>query len=423
VRDHAIDLAIKGGGHSPNGSSSSSGGLVIDLARHFRSVSVDPAAKTVAAGGGCTWKDVDAASAPYGLACIGGTVSSTGIGGYSLHGGFGPLQGLYGLAVDNLLAVTIVTASGEVVHASAENEYSDLFWGVRGAGGNFGVVTEFVFRAHPVSEVFGGIVGFPVEKFEEIVQISLKVSNAGGRAYAAAFLMCFPPTFDPIAILGILYVGSEQEGREFFKEIFELDGLLMANVKTQSYAEYNNASDPLFPPMRRYTMKAGLATPPYSNELLGKLRSEWLETVTENTGLKGALIMIEMHDQSNRARVPVNATPFRFRDKANLMGLIVRYDDAALDAVAREFANRICKIVVDVESEKSGNLAGEYANFDPATEMVILPNVGDSKEDAIKARSEELYGSNYPRLQELKAKYDSTNLFNKWCVSCLRLRN
>ena len=153
-REQATEISVRGGGHNVAGLAVTDGGLMIDLAP-MKGIRVDPARRTVWAQGGVTWKELNRAAAGHGLATTGGVVSSTGIAGLTLGGGEGWLMGKYGLTIDNLLAVEVVTADGQVVTASAEHN-PDLFWALRGGGGNFGVATSFEYRAHPVSTVYGG---------------------------------------------------------------------------------------------------------------------------------------------------------------------------------------------------------------------------------------------------------------------------
>src|SRR5437870_9405221 len=162
-----LPIAVRGGGHNGGGLGSVDDGVVIDLSL-LRSVSVDPGTRTVRVGGGCTWADVDAATHEHGLAVPCGIISTTGVGGLTLGGGIGHLTRGYGLTVDNLLAADVVLADGRSVKASAD-ENEDLFWAVRGGGGNFGVVTEFTFRAHPVSGVVGGPTFWAIEQTDEIL--------------------------------------------------------------------------------------------------------------------------------------------------------------------------------------------------------------------------------------------------------------
>jgi len=168
AREEGFDLSVRGGAHSAPGFGTNDGGLVIDLSG-LRSVAVDKDAQTVRAGGGCTWAGFNEATNAYGLATTGGIIGSTGIAGLTLGGGIGYLSRKYGLSCDNLLSAEVVTADGQVVSAS-EKEHEDLFWALRGGGGNFGVVTTFEYRLHPVSEVYGGPIAYPVDRADEVLR-------------------------------------------------------------------------------------------------------------------------------------------------------------------------------------------------------------------------------------------------------------
>jgi FAD/FMN-containing dehydrogenase len=167
AREQNLLLAVRGGGHNGGGLGVCDDGLVIDLSG-LRGVRVDPKARTARVGGGCVWGDVDHATHAYGLACPSGIISTTGVGGLTLGGGIGHLSRKYGLSIDNLLEADVVLADGRVVTASAD-ENPDLFWAIRGGGGNFGVVTSFLFRLHPVKEIIGGPTFWPIEQSAEVL--------------------------------------------------------------------------------------------------------------------------------------------------------------------------------------------------------------------------------------------------------------
>jgi len=176
ARAHDLPLAVRGGGHNGGGLGSVDDGVVADLSP-LRSVSVDAQARTVRVGGGCTWAEVDAATHEHGLAVPCGVISTTGVGGLTLGGGIGHLTRGCGLTIDNLLAAEVVLADGEQVRASAD-ENAELFWALRGGGGNFGVVTEFTFRAHPVSDVVGGPTFWPLEQTDDVLAAYRSARNA-----------------------------------------------------------------------------------------------------------------------------------------------------------------------------------------------------------------------------------------------------
>src|SRR5689334_20888609 len=167
AREQGLVLAVRGGGHNGPGLGTCDDGLVIDLSR-MKGIRVDPANRTVRVEGGCVWGDVDHATHPFGLATPSGFISSTGVGGLTLGGGIGYLSRTYGLTIDNLLGVDMVLADGSFVSASAD-EHPDLFWAVRGGGGNFGVVTSFLFKLHPISTVYGGPMFWPLERAGEVL--------------------------------------------------------------------------------------------------------------------------------------------------------------------------------------------------------------------------------------------------------------
>ena len=210
ARESGMPLAVRGGGHNAAGLSVCDDGIVIDLSS-MKAVTVDPAARTARVEGGATWGDFDAATAPYGLATTGGLISSTGVGGLTLGGGLGWLMRAYGLASDNLLSVEVVTADGRLVTAS-EAQNSDLFWGLRGGGGNFGIATSFQFRLHPVDTVLAGMLVFPLEQAGEVLGLYREVTaNAPDELAIFAPLMTTPEGAKVIALI-VCYDGPIADG-------------------------------------------------------------------------------------------------------------------------------------------------------------------------------------------------------------------
>ena len=186
TEQHVLPLAVCGGGHSTSGDSSSDGGMVIDLAR-MRSTSVDPQSETITFGGGCTWEDVNGALWKHGLATVSGTVADTGVGGLILCGGYGYLTGRHGLALDCLLSCEVVLANGDIVIAS-KDENTDLFWGLRGAGPNFGIVTSFTSQGYPQGDCWAGFLGFPPEKLDELINFGNHFSKRTLEFQCLAFI-------------------------------------------------------------------------------------------------------------------------------------------------------------------------------------------------------------------------------------------
>ena len=209
---HKIPLTARGGGHSTSGASSSDGGMVIDLSR-MRKVCVDTAARTVTFEGGCIFGDVDDALAAQGLATVGGLYNQTGVGGLILGGGHGFLTARYGLSIDNLVSVSMVLADGAIVEVN-ENHKPDLFWGVRGAGAQLGIVTRFTSRVYPQGDVWGGPLLFGLDKVPELVAFANEFHNRNvpDHNLIIAFGTAPEEYTTPVAIAGVFYNGPAKEG-------------------------------------------------------------------------------------------------------------------------------------------------------------------------------------------------------------------
>src|SRR5215470_19755595 len=220
ARDSGLVVAVRGGGHSFSGLSTCDDGMQIDL-RGLKSIIVDPLARTARAGGGVRWGEFDAATQAHGLHTPGGRVTTTGLGGFTTGGGYGWTSCKYGLACDNLISAEVVIADGSVVRASEES-HADLFWGIRGGGGNFGIVTEFEFRLHPLGpDVLAGLALFPVERAPDVLRAWRDWSDAAPDevASACAVVNAPPEEFVPPGLRGkpvlgviVLYVGDPETG-------------------------------------------------------------------------------------------------------------------------------------------------------------------------------------------------------------------
>lgn len=246
--EHNLDIAVKGGGHSTAGASSTNGGLLIDLNTHINTTTVDAEKKTIRVGGGALWGAVDAALAPHGLAAVGGTVADTGVGGLTLGGGFGWLSVKHGLVIDNLLECTVVLANGRIVKSSNE-ENADLFWGLRGAGQNFGVVSEFKFQAYDQGDMWAGFLMFPPtpDHITKVVEVCNSIvmtgpdgnSKATGKADCAFGILKPPPAGGQIVFfVGVVFDGPEEQGKELFKDLLDL-GPMMSTMAMVTYEKAN----------------------------------------------------------------------------------------------------------------------------------------------------------------------------------------
>jgi hypothetical protein len=235
ANDHSIDVAIKGGGHSTAGASSTNGGLLIDMRSGMHSVAVDTDKQRLHVQGGAIWGDVDAAAWQHGLATVGGTVADTGVGGLTLGGGYGVLSGQRGLVIDNMVSATVVLASGEVKQAS-DSENADLFWALRGAGQNFGVTTEFVLQAYPQGDLFMGMMVFAPSK-ENVAKLVVAINElhgiqetadgpktkAGGRTMTLIGVVKPPAAGGQTMILVLVSCDTDEAiGRELYKDFLEI---------------------------------------------------------------------------------------------------------------------------------------------------------------------------------------------------------
>ena len=233
--ENGLDLAVKGGGHSTAGASSTNGGILIDLQSHMRKVTVDTEKHLIHVQGGALWGDVDDAAWNHGLATVGGTVADTGVGGLTLGGGYGVLSGAYGLVIDNTVSFETVLANGEIKRSSKE-ENPDLFWACNGAGQNFGVTTEFVLQAFPQEKIYMGTMLFPAT--DEVISKLVSALNelysvqdtpegprtkSRGRAMSLVGFAKPPPAEGKTMVLmNAVYDGPEEEGKKMFQPFFDI---------------------------------------------------------------------------------------------------------------------------------------------------------------------------------------------------------
>ena len=264
ARDHGLLLAVRGGGHNGAGLGTCDDGVVIDLSL-LKEIEVDSQAATVRVGGGCTWGEVDAATHAAGLATPSGIISTTGVGGLTLGGGLGHLTRKYGLAIDNLVAAELVLASGERARASAE-ENADLYWAIRGGGGNFGVVTSFTFKLHPVSTVFAGPTFWPVELGAEVLSVYREFLPSAPRELNGFFCFATVPPAPPFPeelhlrkACGVVWchVGSEEEATRAMAPLMDaLPEPLLHGVQSMPYPALQSAFDGLYPAGEQWYWRA-----------------------------------------------------------------------------------------------------------------------------------------------------------------------
>jgi FAD/FMN-containing dehydrogenase len=254
ARDNGVDLAVRGGGHSAAGFGTCDGGLVIDMANR-KGIRVDPERQTARAEGGCTWGDYNHATHAFGLASTGGVVSTTGIAGLTLGGGIGYLARKYGLSCDHLISADVVTADGRFLTAS-EKDNSDLFWALRGGTGNFGVVTSFEYKLHPVDMVYGGPIIYSLEDGEKVAKFYREYIAEAPEEFGTfvGFHQGPPVPFlpeewhgKPVCVIVGMWTGPLEEGERLWKPFFDVAPAVGSHVGTMPYPALNAAFDPLLP--------------------------------------------------------------------------------------------------------------------------------------------------------------------------------
>jgi FAD/FMN-containing dehydrogenase len=393
AREQNLLLSIKGGGHNVAGNAVNDGGIVIDLSQ-MRGVHVDASTQTVRAQGGATWGDADRETQLFGLAVPGGVVSTTGIAGLTLHGGVGHLRRKYGLSIDNLLSVDIVTADGKLLRASAtENE--DLFWAVRGAGSNFGVVTSFEFRAHPVGPmVMVGAVFYSLDDVKTLLPAWRDyMATAPDELSSLAICWSVPPgdPFPPehhgkdVLIVAAVYSGSVEDGEPVVQPLRELAQPLIDLSGPWPWLGLQSGFDALFPKGQlRY----------WKSRSLAELSEAAIDDIADFASRRPSPLtdIVVWHHGGAMSRVGETETAYGGRDASFLVTAETSWTDPAQTDEAIAWG-RECWDAMGKHST-----GGLYLNF---------AGLGEEKEALVRAG----YGVNYDRLAALKAKYDPTNLF------------
>ena len=390
ARENGLEIAVRGGGHSVPGFGTVDDGLVIDLSG-MRAVTVDPGSKTASAQGGATWGDLNDATNVHGLATTGGIISTTGVAGLSLGGGIGYLARGAGLSCDNLLSAVVVTADGQTVTANA-NEHEDLYWALRGGGGNFGVATSLEFRLHPVAEIYGGPMFFEVADAGDVLRwfrgfIADAPEEFGGfPAWQIAPPLPFVPEErhgEPFLAFVACWAGPVEQGEQMLKPLHDVAPVVAEHVGPMPYPALNSAFDGLVPPGLQHYWKAN-----FVKELTDSAIDVHMEY-----GPKVPTVNSTMHIYAlNGAvqRVAPDATAFAYRDATfatNIAGMWPDpADNEANTAWVRDYYDALAPY-----SE-----AGGYVNF----------MSGDDRD-----RIEASYRGNYQRLVEIKRAYDPGNLF------------
>ncbi|MHC4738701.1 MAG: FAD-binding oxidoreductase [Planctomycetota bacterium] len=389
-RDNDLLVAIRGGGHNAGGLGICDDGLVIDLSL-IKYTRVDPAARTVRVGGGCNWGDVDHATHAFGLATPTGVISTTGVGGLTLGGGLGHLTRKCGLTIDNLLCADMVLADGSFVTAS-EHENEDLFWAIRGGGGNFGIVTSFLFKSHPVNIDYAGPMFWELEDATEVMQWYRKFITEATEDISGffAFLVVppiahFPEHLHNKTMCGIVwcYTGDLGRAEELFKPILIFKPPAFDHVGPIPHTAVQTMFDPIYPPGLQWYWKAD-----FVNELSDEAIAIYVKYGSEIPTMHSTIHLYPINGAAHR--VGKNDTPWSYRE-ATWAQVIVGVDP---DPAKKDTITTWAKESWDALHPYSAG--GAYVNF-----------MMEEGEDRIKAT----YRDNYEHLLDIKNKYDPTNFF------------
>ena len=431
ARKHKIEQVIRGGGHGTDGASSTEGGIVIDLSKMTR-VTVDPRNMTISAEGGCLWKDVDEAAGDYGLAAVGGTVNHVGIGGLTLGGGYGYLTGRYGLVIDNLLKVKVVTANSEIVSASP-GERADLFWAIRGAGASFGAVVEFTYRAHKQREpVWAGHAAFSLDKLPEVVEFANNFALAANPDASFNFGFTTPPyATGPMLVTLGFFNGLGIEGKKIFGPLLAA-GPLFQDFGSIPYCKVNTLLNKPAAHGGRKVIAGAACALPFALEFYEGIKNEVLAFVKEVPAAKQSLVHFELVPHDKLREVDGSATAFANRGSCYNALCITKWEDPGDDEKCWNYTSMLKEEIsrhLTQSTELNTDSVGKYLNYNSKCsrgKILLLPwfraystNPTDIKStdtltDATDARTEHLYGFHGEKLVALKLKYDPANVFNKW---------
>ena len=378
AREHELLLAVKGGGHSFPGKSVCEGGMMIDLAG-MKTVRVDPDRRRAYAGGGALLYDLDKAALEHGLVTTAGVVSHTGVGGLTLGGGFGRLNRKYGLTIDNVVSAHMVTADGRVRRVSADED-PDLFWGIRGGGGNFGVVAEFGFALHPTTrKMLGGNVVWPVSKARDVLEFFAEYSTGVSEEMYVAPFMVAPPGTEGMVGIDVLYCGDPAAGEKELAPLRSFDQPLEDGVTMVDYLEYQTQFDGATAHGQRNYIKNGM---------VGEFTPGLIDGMIEGFSLDPNTELFFHTAGGAVARIGDSETAFPHRRAETMIGIATTWTDPAEDEQRISELRRRWALVEPYTG-------GFYAN---------LREEGAS-------RTQKNFGPNYDRLVAVKNAYDPGNLF------------
>jgi len=385
AREHGLEIAVRGGGHNVSGRASVEGGMMIDLSL-MKAIAVNAATRRAVAQGGVTWGEFNRETQQHGLATTGGVISSTGIAGLTLGGGYGYLAGKHGLAVDNLVAATVVTADGKVVRAS-DSENPDLYWGLRGGGGNFGVVSSFEYRLHPAGPtIMAGVMAWPISQAREVLRFYREFTASVPDELACLGGVGHAPDGSgvKVAIIAAAYCGPMTDGERMLRPIKEFGSPVFGTIQPMEYSILNGMFDAAYPKGMLYYWKSNF---------LSTLDDNLINTIidaVEHCPSKYSGITLE-HWHGAAARVPQDQTAFVHRREGYNLLLLSQWREAAANADNIAWARE------------------GFARLEPFFASARYVNYLD-QDDAADIKG--AFGGNYAKLAQIKAKWDPGNVFH-----------
>jgi FAD/FMN-containing dehydrogenase len=390
AQDNGLPVATRGGSHSVPGFGTADDAVVVDLSLR-RSVRVDPHTHNARAEGGATWGDFNAATHAYGLATTGGVISTTGIGGLTLGGGIGHLARGLGLSCDNLISADVVTADG-AVHVASEKENDDLFWAIRGGGGNFGVVTSFEFQLHPLENIYGGPMVFELEHARTVLEFYREYIKDAPEEMGVfpAFQIAPPLPFipedrhgEPFLLLATCWAGALEDGEQAFRPFHDVAPVMAEHVGPMPYPALNSAFDALVPAGLQHYWKAN-----FNRELTDEAIAGHLEHGPKLPAVNSTVHIYPINGACHR--VTSTATAFGHRDATFATVIAGMWPDPSANE------ENIAWVRDYYAATAPHSEAGGYVNFASEDDQDRVP---------------ENYGRNYERLAEVKRRYDPGNMF------------
>jgi FAD/FMN-containing dehydrogenase len=385
ARSSGFEVSVRGGGHNVAGRAVTDGGVMIDLAE-MKSVTVDPQQGTATAQGGVTWNELNEAAAEHGLAVTGGAVSTTGIAGYTLGGGLGWLMGKYGLACDNLEAVELVTAAGDVLEVDAES-HPDLLWALRGGGGNFGVATSFTYRVHPLTTITGGLIAHPIDAGPDLLRFYRDaVADVSDDLTVFAGLVHAPDESGAkLSAMVLCHAGDPDTAARELEPFLSFGSPLMTEVGPMPYPQMNTLLDAGYP-----TGSLNYWLSSFSDGMPDALIDAAFQRFASVPSPMTAILFEHFHGAVTRIAPTDTAVPHR-EPGWNLLIPSVWTDPAATEANIRWTRETHAALAPHLAARRWLNYLGD-----------------DQADDAVRAA----YGPNYDRLRDIKRRYDPTNVFH-----------